>query len=51
MSTFPHEPAMYIAGLGTADINLVLKSAAITAIFFALLSAIAALRLTNRKKK
>ena len=41
---------MYVAGLGDADLELILKSAAITAMIFALVSAIAALIMSNRKK-
>ena len=40
---------MYIAGLGNADLNLILKSAVITAILFALASAIAVLWLYRKR--
>lgn len=41
---------MYTAGISSADLETVAKSAAITAMIFALLSAIAVLILNRRKK-
>lgn len=42
---------LYIAGFGNADLDVILKSASITAIIFAIVSAAAVLYLSNRKKK
>ncbi|MBP9757344.1 MAG: hypothetical protein KBD06_01975 [Candidatus Pacebacteria bacterium] len=41
---------LYVAGFGNADVDVILKSASITAIIIAILSAAAVLYLTNRKK-
>ena len=52
MNFAPHYDAqMYMAGFGNADTALVIQSAAITAILFALASAVAALIMSNKKKK
>ena len=42
---------MYYAGFGNADLELILKSAAFTAILFALASAVVALILNRKRKK